>query len=67
MPSASTQTEQPVTLAQAADDLEARASQSEAGELSGYSDMDAAADDEDSAAEVADRTNRSPSEPESQV
>jgi segregation and condensation protein B len=65
VPSASDETEQPVTLAEAADDLEARASQSEAGDQS--SDMDAVDNDEDTDSALDDYPDHSPSEPESQI
>lgn len=69
VPPASDQTEQPVTLAEAADDLEARASQSAAGDQSNDMDMDMddVGDDEDSKPELDDHASRSPSEPESQI
>jgi segregation and condensation protein B len=67
VPSASDETEQPVTLAEAADDLEARASQSEAGDQSSDMDMDAVDNDEDTDSALDDYPDHSPSEPESQI
>ena len=67
LPSASNETEQPVTLAEAADDLEARASQSGAGDQSSDINGDAVDNDEDTSSELDSHTGHSPSEPESQI